>query len=78
MLCIPPTGGSEKMTSIDEAKKKAVEQFKLHGGNDNHVKWFKACLDELVDVAKRSVWEEAKCCPECGAETKISRTCDCG
>lgn len=63
---------------LDEAKQKAQECFTLHGGDTTHLKWFKACLDEVVEAARLSVWEEVKACPECGEETKLSRTCECG
>lgn len=63
---------------LEEAKQKAQEHFMLHGGKVDQLKWFKACLDEVVEAARLSVWTEAKLCPECGEETKLSRICECG
>jgi hypothetical protein len=63
---------------VEEAKKSAMEWFILKGGGTVHLKWFKALLDDLVEAARISVWEDIKACPECCADTKLVRECECG
>jgi hypothetical protein len=66
---------------IEEAKKKVCEYFLSHGakgGTVENIKWLKTLLSDLVEASRLSVWEDVKNCPECGSETTLSRTCECG
>lgn len=68
--------------NVEEKKKAVIEHFISAGarsGTTDSLKWMKALLDDLVEAARLSVWEDIKECPECGTETKLSRDCEqCG